>query len=105
MGTLIQGARNAVQTCMNVKMGEHVLIVTDRPRLEIGEALRKEAEFLRPGNTKLFVLEDFVSRPMKDLPQQIFKELPSANVTFWATDSMKGEVTSRMKFLRGPEIC
>ena len=100
MGTLKQGARNAVQTCMNVKKGEHILIVTDKPRLEIGEALKKEAEAFTPSNVRLFVLEDLLSRPMKELPDQIFKQIPWADVTFWATDSMKGEVTSRMKFIR-----
>jgi aminopeptidase len=100
LGTLKQGAKNAVQTCMGVKKGEHVLIVTDKPRLEVGEALKSEADALTTGNVKFFVLEDFLSRPMTELPQQIFKEIPWANVTFWATDTMKGEVTSRMKFIR-----
>jgi leucyl aminopeptidase (aminopeptidase T) len=85
---------------MNVKKGEHVLIVTDKPRLEIGEALREEAETVSPGNVKLLTLENFVPRPMKDLPEQIFKEIPWANVTFWATDTMKGEITGRMKFIK-----
>jgi leucyl aminopeptidase (aminopeptidase T) len=85
---------------MAVKKGEHVLIVTDRPRLEIGDALRKQSEEVSAGNVKLFVLEDYTSRPMTELPTQIEKEISWANVTLWATDSMRGEVTSRMKFIR-----
>ena len=85
---------------MGTKEGEHVLIVTDRPRLEIGEALRKQAEKVSPSNVKFFVLEDYLSRPITSLSEQIEKGVPWADVTFWATDSMKGEVTSRMKFLR-----
>jgi leucyl aminopeptidase (aminopeptidase T) len=46
------------------------------------------------------VLEDYLARPMTELPKQISEEIPWANVTFWATDTMKGEVTSRMKFIR-----
>jgi len=62
LGTLKQGAKNAVQTCMNVKKGEHVLIVSDKPRLEIGEALKREAEAVTSGNVKVFVLEDLLDR-------------------------------------------
>jgi len=30
MGTLYQGAKNAVEVCVGVKHGEHVLIFTDK---------------------------------------------------------------------------
>jgi leucyl aminopeptidase (aminopeptidase T) len=100
LGSITEGATNAVRTCLAVKKGEHVLIVTDRPRLEIGDALRKQSEGVTAGNVKFFVLEDYTSRPMTELPTQIEKEIHWANVTLWATDSMKGEVTSRMKFIR-----
>jgi leucyl aminopeptidase (aminopeptidase T) len=100
LGSIAEGARNAVRVCMGVKKGEHVLIVTDKPRFEVGDALRKQAEEVTPGNVRCFVLEDHLSRPMTDLPQKISEEISWANVTFWATDTMKGEVTSRMKFLR-----
>jgi aminopeptidase len=100
LGTLVEGARNAVRTCMNVRKGEHVLIVSDKPRFEIGDALRKEAESVSPNNVKLFLLEDYCKRPMTSLPEKISAAIPWANVTFWATDAMKGEVTGRMQFIK-----
>ena len=36
---MLRGARIAVQTCMGVKRGESVVVVTDPPRLKIAEAL------------------------------------------------------------------
>ncbi|WXG47637.1 MAG: aminopeptidase [Candidatus Atabeyarchaeum deiterrae] len=100
MGSLAQGARNAVRVCMSVRKGEHVLIVSDKPRFEIGNAIKKEAEAVSPGNVEIYVLEDYCSRPMSDLPDKIATKIPWANVTFWATEAMKGEVTGRMQFLR-----
>jgi len=49
-------------------------------------------------SVQLFVLEDYGTRPMKSLPEEIAKAVPEANVTFWAAQSMEGELHS----LRGP---
>jgi leucyl aminopeptidase (aminopeptidase T) len=99
MGTLREGAKNAVRTCMNVKSGENVLVIYDRSRSAIGEALASEAEAVTPGNVKCFILEDFCERPMTKLPREIGAQTPWANVSFWATDTLKGEVTARMEYI------
>lgn len=41
---LLRGARVAVGTCLRVKRGERVLVVTDPPRLRIGRAFIKAAQ-------------------------------------------------------------
>ena len=43
-GKLLRGAKIAVETCMGVKRGESVLVVTDPPRLKIAEALINAAK-------------------------------------------------------------
>lgn len=43
---LLRGARIAVRTCLNVKRGEKVLVVTDPPRLRIARALIEAAREL-----------------------------------------------------------
>lgn len=48
MGTLKEGAENAVRVCMAVSSGEHVLILTDQATLEVGQALAKSAEGVTP---------------------------------------------------------
>jgi leucyl aminopeptidase (aminopeptidase T) len=100
MGTLAEGAKNAVEVCMSVKKGEHVLILTDRETLEIGAAISNAAEHVSPGNVKLLVLEDYTSRPAKELPKEILDTIPWANVTFYAARSMKGELSVRGPFIR-----
>ena len=84
MGSLEQGASNAVSVCMGLKPGEKVLIVTDRAQKEVGEALRREAERITPSNVMFFVLEDISKRPLSSLPKSIEDSIRVANVTLWA---------------------
>ncbi len=97
MGTLDEGARNAVEVCMGVKSGEHVLIVTDTKTMEVGNGLRFAAERVTP-YVEMYVLEDYGTRPLQRLPEEIQRAIPKANVTFWAAESRKGELQT----LRGP---
>jgi len=100
MGTLEEGARNAVEVCMSVTDGEHVLILTDQSTLEVGRAIAKAAKKVTGGNVKLRVLEDYVERPATELPAAIAKEIPWANVTFLAVEGKPGELAMRMTFVR-----
>jgi leucyl aminopeptidase (aminopeptidase T) len=97
MGTLSIGARNAVEVCMGVKPGEHVLIVTDKGTYPVGNALKLAADQVTRF-AEMHVLEDYGTRPMMSLPKKIESAIPKANVTFWAAQSMEGELHA----LRGP---
>lgn len=99
-GTIDQGARNAVETCMGVRPGERVLIVTDRAEIAVGKSLQKSAESVTgPVRVQLFILEDFSSRPLKVLPDRIANFIPDVDVTFWAAQSLPGELVVRQRFM------
>jgi aminopeptidase len=100
MGTLTEGARIAVEVCMSVKNREHVLILTDRGTLEVGEAIANAAEQVSKGNVRLLILEDYTERPAKELPKQILDLIPWANVTYYAAESRVGELSVRGPFIR-----
>jgi len=100
LGTLGDGARNAVDVCMAVRRGEHVLILTDRATLEVGKALSDAAEKVSKEHVKVFVLEDYGQRPAKELPKEILDLIPWANVTFYAAESRPGELAIRGPFIR-----
>jgi len=100
LGTLADGARSAVEVCMAVRRGEHVLILTDRATLEVGKALSDAAEKASKENVKLFVLEDYGQRPAKELPKETLDSIPRANVTFYAAESRPGELAIRGPFIR-----
>jgi leucyl aminopeptidase (aminopeptidase T) len=97
---LEEGARNAVEVCMQVKDGEHVLVLTDRQTLAVGNAISDAAEKASKGNVKLFVLEDYTERPAKELPKEILETIPWANVTYYAAASRPGELAIRGPFIR-----
>jgi leucyl aminopeptidase (aminopeptidase T) len=85
---------------MSIRKGEHVLILTDRQTLEVGKAISDAAEKVSKGNVKLFILEDYVERPAKELPKQILDTIPWANVTYYAAESKPGELAMRGPFIR-----
>ncbi len=85
---------------MSVRKGEHVLVLTDRNTIEVGKAISDAAEMVSEGNVKLLVLEDYVERPAKEPPKQIFDLIPWANVTYYAAESKPGELAIRGPFIR-----
>jgi aminopeptidase len=97
VGTLSLGAKNAVEICMGVKPQEHVLIVTDKGTYTVGNALKIAAEEVAQ-SVEMHVLEDYGTRPLTSLPEKIKASVPKADVTFWAAQSLKGELHA----LRGP---
>lgn len=97
MGSVEQGARNAIETCMGVKPGEKVVLVTDRIVGEVGDALEKAARRVTPHVTR-FVLEDFGARPLQALPPELARAAATHDVSLWAAASAKGELPVRMEY-------
>lgn len=94
------GAKNAVTTCMQVEAQDRVLIMTDREKRRIGEALFMEAE-KTGARAQLVFLEDFGERPFTDLPPSL-RDLIAAfgpTVTFFAADGQPGEIRFRQPLL------
>lgn len=97
MGTLEQGAKNAIVTCMAVKPGEKVVLVTDRIVGEVGDALEKAAR-AATSNVTRYTLEEFGARPLKELPKELADAAARADVSLWAAASVKGELPVRMAY-------
>lgn len=93
-----QGARNAIRTCLRVREGERVCVITDRDTLGIGAALVREiddAEALACD----FVIEDYVARPIQDMPYEILKAVAESAATVYAVNPRPGEVPSRAQVI------
>jgi aminopeptidase len=85
---------------MGLRSGEKVLIITDEAEKIVGDSLRKSAaEITGSGNVIVLVLEDFAQRPLTALPNEIENKIPEANVTFWAANSLPGELVARRRFI------
>jgi len=99
MGTIEQGAEQAVRNCARVQPEEMVVIITDLATEHIAAALRDVAEGIAPGTVSTFVLEDYGERPEDGskplgLPQEIADAVRKADVSFFAATGRKGEVGS-----------
>lgn len=84
MGSLEEGARNAVETCMSIKPDEHVLIVTDKSQFEVGHSIYEASRKITP-YVEMHVLEDYGESLIHELPKGITEAVDRANATFWVT--------------------
>jgi len=99
MGTVQEGAEQAVRNCARVQPGETTVIITDYATEHIAAALKDVAETISPGNVTTLILEHYGDRPDDgsnplQLPDEIVEALEDADVSFFAATSKKGEVGS-----------
>jgi aminopeptidase len=92
----IPGARNAVAVCLRVQPQEKICVITDEFTLEIATAIVSELDKLgSPYN--VWVLEDWATRPLKDLPREIANDLENSQVSIFAVQAQTNELRSRMQ--------
>jgi leucyl aminopeptidase (aminopeptidase T) len=78
MSKMLEGARKAIKTCLNVKKGENLLIVTDPPKIKIAEALMKAG--LEVGAKPVLVCMQVRSRDGEEPPDRVAKAMAAADV-------------------------
>ncbi|MBA7597216.1 hypothetical protein ES703_04212 [subsurface metagenome] len=83
MRELLKGARIAVKTCMGVRLGESVLVVTDPPRLKIAEALIKAARAV--GAEATLICMQTLSRHGEEPPEVVASAMRAADVVLAPT--------------------
>ncbi len=91
---------NIVKNCMRLTPADRLVVVTDKPRLDIGEAIAKGAETICP--TNMLVIEDFVERPAKEIPQKMVDEITNFHPTasIYAATGQEGELQTFRSPLR-----
>ena len=92
---LMPGARNAVETCLAVRPGEHVALIADVASSAVAASLSAAIEEVRAKTTEL-LLEDFSPRPMRGAPVPLLEALEKAEVGILAMNPQPGELTARM---------
>jgi len=93
---LVEGARNAIRTCLNPGPNERVVIYTDREALAIGAALAAEVAAVgAPLETR--VIEDYAERPATALPAEVAEAFSRSHVSLFAAGLHPGELKMRME--------
>ena len=94
-GEFREGARNAVVTCLRVKVEEKVTLICDESTIEIAAAIAQE--LARVGcRWNSFVLEEVGERPLKGMPAVVLEDMESSEVSIFAVQVQPNELRSRM---------
>jgi leucyl aminopeptidase (aminopeptidase T) len=93
---LAPGARNALRVCLQLKRDERITIITDEATRDIAAALQAEVEEIGSDHA-VFILENYDSRPLKNMPRLILDDLATSQVSIFAAQSQPGELGSRMQ--------
>jgi len=92
----LEGAHNAVTTCLRIKPAEKVTVITDESCITIAAALAAELEKI--GCVwNAFVLEQIAERPLKNgMPQEVLNDMETSQVSIFAVQVQPNELRSRM---------
>jgi aminopeptidase len=96
---LLPGAKNAVETCLNIKPGERVALIADEPSRAVAASLADAMENVHATCTAL-LLEDFSPRPIKSAPAPVLDALETADVGILCMNPQPGELTARMAIVK-----
>jgi aminopeptidase len=88
------GAKNAVETCLNVKPRERVVLIADEASRSVAASLAAALADCHAEYTGL-LLEDF-DRPLKAAPAAVLEALETADVGILCMNPQPGELISRM---------
>lgn len=92
---LMPGARNAIETCLAVRPGEHVALITDESSREVAASLA-HALTLRRASWAGYLVEDFIQRPLSSAPEELLEALDCAEVGILCLQPLPGELAARM---------
>jgi leucyl aminopeptidase (aminopeptidase T) len=93
---LIEGAHNAVRTCLRIQPEEKVTLITDLATSEIAAALVSELDLLGC-RYNAFVLEDYAPRPLIEKPKAVLDDMETSEVSIFAAQAQHGELKTRMQ--------
>src|SRR5437899_4716882 len=96
---LLPGAKNAIETCLAVKPGEHVALIADEPSRAVAASLAAALEKVGAEHTGL-LLEEFGPRPVKAAPAPVLEALETADVGVLCMNPQPGELTARMAIVK-----
>lgn len=90
-----EGARNAVEVCLEIQPGEHVALIADEASREVAASI--EAALLERGAQPFPVLiESVTPRPMTAAPPEILHALEHADAGIMCVQPQEGELGARM---------
>ncbi len=96
---MVAGARNALDVVLGLKKGEAVLVITDEPKHDIGQAFKQAAEELG-ASVSIYTLPQ-EQRPLKEPPIELMSLLEGNKVILNVFEGIAEETPFRIKLVTG----
>jgi leucyl aminopeptidase (aminopeptidase T) len=96
---LMPGARNAVETCLGIRPGEHVVLIADEASRAVAASIASALEAQNAQYTGL-LLESFGPRPMTVAPPDVLDALEVADAGVMCMTPQAGELGARMAIVK-----
>src|SRR2546429_3391457 len=96
---LMPGARNAVETCLGVRPGEHVALIADEASRAVAASIAAALDDRNALYGGLF-REELGPRPRKAAPADVLEALETADVGVMCMTPQRGELGARMAIVR-----
>lgn len=95
---MIEGAKNALESVLELGSGDNLLIVMDDSKIDIGQAFMEGARKVGAGKVDIYSLSKH-ARPLTDLPRDLGGMFRDYNVIVNTFDSQANETPFRVKLL------
>ena len=92
---LLAGARNAVNTCLGVRQGEHVALVADEASRAVAASL-EQALADAGADTRSLLIESVANRPIRSAPPELLHAFEEAAAGILCVQPLEGELPARM---------
>jgi aminopeptidase len=92
---LLEGARNAVSTCLAIQPHERVALIADEPSREVAASL-EQALVESGASIDSVLIEGVASRPIREAPGAVLGALERADAGILCVQPMEGELGARM---------
>ena len=91
-----RGAANAVKVCLGVEGRDRVVVILDRSRQEIADAILEEARSTG-AEVAAFLMEDYVQRPAGEFPRRLAEDIMTfqPTVSYFVGGGLPGELAFR----------
>jgi aminopeptidase len=98
----MDGARNAIETCLAIQPGESVTFISDRDTSLVAASLAAALDEVEASWTG-FLLEDFGPRPMSLAPAPVLASLEQATAGILCMQPQEGELAARREIVETVE--
>jgi leucyl aminopeptidase (aminopeptidase T) len=96
------GARNAIETCLAVRPGEHVALIADEASRAVAASL-EHALAAREAFAECVLIESVASRPLSGAPAEILRAIERADAGILCVQPQEGELAARMAIVAAVE--